>query len=137
MGGALQFGTFSGTLMLLHGFGKEGPSRKEPSGLNCRVGHPAGAGAGAGVLPPKRGKNRLAWLLPASSEMVVTMMNLSCMLGRPDYRTGIVSRKWARTGLIEIEILTLMVGREVFVTAILEFEWQVGFLSAYLHFSNG
>ncbi len=130
MGGALQFGTRSGILTLLHGFGKEGPSKKEPSGLNCRVGHPAGAGAGAGVLPPKRGKNRLAWVMPASGEIAVTMMTLSCILGRPDDRTGIVSRKWARTGLIEIESLTLMVGREVFVKAILEFEWQVGFLSA-------
>ncbi len=42
----LQFGTFSGMLMPLHGFGKRDPSRNEPSGLNVRVGHAAGGGAG-------------------------------------------------------------------------------------------
>lgn len=83
MGGlALQFGAFSGTLMLLHGFGKAGPRRKEPRGLNWRVGHPAGAGAAGGVvLPPKRGKNRLAWVGRANGEIVAKMMALSCMMG--------------------------------------------------------
>lgn len=89
----MQFGTFSGTLMLLHGFGKEGPSRKEPRGLTWRVGHPAGAGgAGAGlVLPPKRGKNRLAWAGTANGEIVAMMMALSCMMSRDDDGTGIES----------------------------------------------
>lgn len=84
---ALQFGAFRGTLMLLHGFGKAEPSRKDPRGLNWRVGHPAGAGAGGGAgLPPKRGKNRLAWVGTANGEIVAKTMSLSCMMGGGDDR---------------------------------------------------
>lgn len=72
--------------MLLHGFGKEGPSRKEPRGLTWRLApHPAGAGGGGGVvLPPKRGKNRLAWVGMANGEIAAKMMSLGCMMGRAD-----------------------------------------------------
>lgn len=71
--------------MLLQGFGKEGPSRKEPRGLTWRVGHPAGAGLG---LPPKRGKKRLAWVGMAKGEIVAMMMVLMCMVGGNDEGTG-------------------------------------------------